>query len=55
VANDVSRADIGFSADENEVHLLFADGRAVKVDKAPKKRIAHAILDAVKELHSARV
>ncbi len=54
VANDVSRADIGFSADENEIHLLYADGRAVKVDKAPKKRIANAILDAVKDLHAAK-
>jgi phosphopantothenoylcysteine decarboxylase/phosphopantothenate--cysteine ligase len=52
VANDVSRADIGFSADENEIHLLYADGRAVKVDKAPKKRIANSILDAIKELHA---
>ena len=50
VANDVSRTDIGFSTDENEVHLLFSDGRVVKVDKAPKKRIANAILDAVKAL-----
>ncbi|HQZ19105.1 MAG TPA: phosphopantothenoylcysteine decarboxylase, partial [Vicinamibacteria bacterium] len=54
VANDVSRTDIGFSADENEVHLLFADGRAEKVDKAPKKRIANAILDAVKTIHAAK-
>ena len=54
VANDVSRADIGFSADDNEVHLVFADGRAVKVDKAPKKRIANAILDAVKTLHATK-
>ena len=54
VANDVSRADIGFAADENEVHLLYADGRSVKVDKAPKKRIAHAILDAVKDLHAGK-
>ena len=52
VANDVSRADIGFSADENEIHLLYADGRSVKVDKAPKKRIANSILDAIKELHA---
>ncbi|MBK5255197.1 MAG: bifunctional phosphopantothenoylcysteine decarboxylase/phosphopantothenate--cysteine ligase CoaBC [Vicinamibacteria bacterium] len=51
VANDVSRPDIGFSSDENEVHLLFADGRVVKIDKAPKRRIADAILDAAKELH----
>ena len=54
VANDVSRGDIGFSADLNEVHLLYADGREVKVDKALKKRIANAILDAVKELRSAK-
>lgn len=50
VANDVSRSDIGFSSDENEVHLLFADGRVVKVEKAPKPRIAEAILDAAKEI-----
>jgi phosphopantothenoylcysteine decarboxylase/phosphopantothenate--cysteine ligase len=54
VANDVSRADIGFSSDENEVHLLFTDGRVIRVDKAPKARIANTILDAVKELHRAR-
>lgn len=55
VANDVSRGDIGFSAEENEVELLFADGRSVKIDKAPKKRIANAILDAAKALHAAKV
>jgi phosphopantothenoylcysteine decarboxylase / phosphopantothenate---cysteine ligase len=54
VANDVSRADIGFSADENEVHLLFADGKDVLVKKASKRRIADAILDAVKDLRNAR-
>ena len=52
VANDVSRTDIGFSADQNEIHLLYADGRAVKVDKAPKKRIANSILDAIKDLRA---
>ncbi len=54
VANDVSRPDIGFSADENEVHLLFPGGRVVKVDKAPKRKIANAILDAAKEIHRAK-
>lgn len=53
VANDVSRADIGFTSEDNEVHLLFRDGRSVKIDKAPKNRIAHAILDAVKDLHTS--
>lgn len=51
VANDVSRADIGFSSDENEVHLLFADGRNVRVEKAPKPKIANTILDAARDLH----
>jgi phosphopantothenoylcysteine decarboxylase / phosphopantothenate---cysteine ligase len=54
IANDVSRADIGFSSDANEVHILYASGRTVKVDKAPKKRIANAILDAVREIRSAQ-
>ncbi len=54
VANDVSRPDIGFGADQNEVHLLFADGRVVKIDKAPKRKIANAILDAAKEIHAAK-
>ncbi len=54
VANDVSRSDIGFSADDNEVHLLFTDGRVIQVDKAPKRRIANAILDAVKDIQSAK-
>lgn len=54
VANDVSRADIGFSSDLNEVHLLFADGRRERVEKAPKRRIADAILDAAAALHRAR-
>jgi phosphopantothenoylcysteine decarboxylase/phosphopantothenate--cysteine ligase len=54
VANDVSRPDIGFSADENEVHLIFPGGRVVKVDKAPKRKIANAILDAAKEIHRAK-
>jgi phosphopantothenoylcysteine decarboxylase/phosphopantothenate--cysteine ligase len=53
VANDVSRKDIGFSSDENEVHLLFADGRVQKVQKAPKARIAHAILNAANEILEA--
>jgi|JI10StandDraft_1071094.scaffolds.fasta_scaffold270029_3 phosphopantothenoylcysteine decarboxylase/phosphopantothenate--cysteine ligase len=55
VANDVSRSDIGFSADENEVHLLFADGRVEKVEKAAKKKIANAILDAAKAVHAAKL
>jgi phosphopantothenoylcysteine decarboxylase / phosphopantothenate---cysteine ligase len=49
VFNDVSRADIGFDAPENEVVLVTAAGERT-VPKAPKERIAAEILDEVEKL-----
>jgi phosphopantothenoylcysteine decarboxylase / phosphopantothenate---cysteine ligase len=49
VFNDVGRGDIGFDAPENEVVLVARDGDRV-VPKAPKRRIAAAILDEVERL-----
>jgi phosphopantothenoylcysteine decarboxylase/phosphopantothenate--cysteine ligase len=49
VLNDVSRTDIGFDTDENEVTLLTAGGERT-VPKAPKDEIAAAILDEVEAL-----
>jgi phosphopantothenoylcysteine decarboxylase/phosphopantothenate--cysteine ligase len=49
VYNDVSRDDIGFDADENEVVLIAADTER-HVAKASKDRIAAAIVDAAEEL-----
>jgi phosphopantothenoylcysteine decarboxylase / phosphopantothenate---cysteine ligase len=49
VYNDVSRNDIGFDATDNEVVLLAA-GAERPVAKAPKDRIAAAIVDAAEEL-----
>ena len=49
VYNDVSRADVGFDSDDNEVVLLSAQGER-SVAKAPKDAIAAAILDEVEEL-----
>jgi phosphopantothenoylcysteine decarboxylase/phosphopantothenate--cysteine ligase len=46
VFNDVSRADIGFDAAENEVVLVSAEGER-RIEKAAKERIAAAILDEV--------
>lgn len=43
VANDVSREDIGFGSDRNEVTLLFPDGRALPIPAAPKEEVAHAL------------
>jgi phosphopantothenoylcysteine decarboxylase / phosphopantothenate---cysteine ligase len=46
VFNDVSRADIGFDAADNEVTLVSAAGER-GLAKAPKEEIAAAILDEV--------
>ncbi|MCS7006843.1 MAG: bifunctional phosphopantothenoylcysteine decarboxylase/phosphopantothenate--cysteine ligase CoaBC [Gaiellaceae bacterium] len=53
VANDVSRNDIGFDAEENEVVLLSAM-RERHVGRAPKRAIAAAILDEVERLLDSR-
>jgi phosphopantothenoylcysteine decarboxylase/phosphopantothenate--cysteine ligase len=53
VFNDVSRSDIGFDALENEVVVLSEAGER-RVEKAPKREIAAAVLDEVERLLSAR-
>ncbi|HVR28266.1 MAG TPA: bifunctional phosphopantothenoylcysteine decarboxylase/phosphopantothenate--cysteine ligase CoaBC [Thermoanaerobaculia bacterium] len=45
VANDVSRSDIGFSSDHNEVVVYGRDGGVVRFERAPKAVIARALLD----------
>ena len=47
VANDISRKDIGFSSDENEVYILDRDLKVKKIDKASKPVIAQKILEFV--------
>lgn len=49
VYNDVARDGIGFDSDENEVVLVTASGER-RVGKAPKDRIAAAIVDTAEEL-----
>jgi phosphopantothenoylcysteine decarboxylase / phosphopantothenate---cysteine ligase len=49
VYNDISQADIGFDAEDNEVVLVSADGER-RVSKAPKDQIASAIVDSAEEL-----
>jgi phosphopantothenoylcysteine decarboxylase/phosphopantothenate--cysteine ligase len=46
VYNDVSRDDVGFDAEENEVVIVSGEGER-RVAKAPKAEIAAAILDEV--------
>ena len=53
VVNDISRADIGFEVDANEVTILTASGER-HVPRASKTEIAGAILDAVEDLRANR-
>jgi phosphopantothenoylcysteine decarboxylase / phosphopantothenate---cysteine ligase len=61
VVNDISRDDIGFDVDANEVTILLAraapddaGGDARKVARASKAEVATAILDAVEALRWPR-
>ncbi len=49
VLNDISRSDIGFEADSNEVTLIDSDGATEPV-KASKQKTASLILDHVEQL-----
>lgn len=50
VANDVSRSDAGFASDNNEVKILYADGRIEDIPLRSKSRIASILLDRVEEM-----
>ena len=52
VVNDISRADIGFDATENEVTIVTPAGEH-PVARAPKGEVAAAILDVVVQLRAA--
>jgi phosphopantothenoylcysteine decarboxylase / phosphopantothenate---cysteine ligase len=55
VANDVSRADIGFDATDNEVVLFDRWGGVVALPRRPKVEVADLILDRVQTLrHTVR-
>lgn len=57
VVNDISREDIGFDAESNEVTILTAgeeQAQAQKVERAAKAQIAEAILDVVQKLRMSR-
>ncbi|HET8537746.1 MAG TPA: bifunctional phosphopantothenoylcysteine decarboxylase/phosphopantothenate--cysteine ligase CoaBC [Solirubrobacteraceae bacterium] len=51
VVNDISRADIGFEGDHNEVTIVTA-GRDEHVERASKAEVARAICDAVVALRA---
>jgi len=49
-ANDVSRPNMGFGSDENQLRLHWADGRSQELPVLPKYELATRILDAVEEI-----
>lgn len=49
VANDISRQDIGFSADENEVYILNKSLEITHIEKNSKYNIAKSILEKIFE------
>jgi phosphopantothenoylcysteine decarboxylase / phosphopantothenate---cysteine ligase len=49
VFNDVSRSDVGFDAADNEV-VIVSSGGEEQIAKAPKERIAAAVLDRAERL-----
>jgi phosphopantothenoylcysteine synthetase/decarboxylase len=49
IANDVSRADIGFEGDENEVTLFFADQSSRLIPKSSKRELAYELVQTLTE------
>ena len=47
VANDISKKDIGFGSDDNEVYIIDKHDNIKKIDKNSKSNIAKAIVDEI--------
>ena len=47
IANDISRKDIGFSSDYNEVVIFDKNGNSKKLERADKMTIAHKIFEEI--------
>ncbi|MBO6087162.1 bifunctional phosphopantothenoylcysteine decarboxylase/phosphopantothenate--cysteine ligase CoaBC [bacterium] len=47
IANDISRKDIGFSSDYNEVFILNKNGETKHIEKADKSTVAYKILEYI--------
>lgn len=50
VANDISRKDIGFDSNDNEVTIYFSSGDKLKIDKMDKKKVADKIIKIISDL-----
>ena len=47
VANDISKKDIGFGSDDNEVYIIDKHDNIKKIDKSSKTNVAKAIVDEI--------
>jgi phosphopantothenoylcysteine decarboxylase/phosphopantothenate--cysteine ligase len=47
IVNDISRTDIGFGSNENEVYIVGKDGKVEKLEKDSKKKIANKIVNVI--------
>jgi phosphopantothenoylcysteine decarboxylase/phosphopantothenate--cysteine ligase len=47
IANDISRSDIGFSSDYNEVYIIDKGLQSKKIERATKNQIAQSIIEEV--------
>ncbi len=52
VANDVSRKEIGFQSDSNQVKMIGKDGSISALPLLPKRVLAHRVLDQIGILRS---
>jgi phosphopantothenoylcysteine decarboxylase / phosphopantothenate---cysteine ligase len=50
VVNDISRPEIGFDVDQNEVTIVTRDGQQLHVPRASKRDVAEAVMEQVVRL-----
>ena len=53
VINDISRSDIGFDSEHNEVLILTQDGGGRQIPRTAKDEVAGHVLDQVGRLREA--
>jgi phosphopantothenoylcysteine decarboxylase/phosphopantothenate--cysteine ligase len=53
VANDISRSDVGFGAEDNQVTLVLRDGTSESLPKMRKDEVADVLLDRILSLKSS--
>lgn len=55
IANDISRSDIGFSSDYNEIYIIDKSLNVEKLNRAPKIEIARKIFDSIHNAFNKKV